>query len=124
MPVYVSVVLVGFFPLYQQVILAFFSTNATIGNFRAAFNFVALLAVISFSLTTAFLPAFSKLEFATPEMINEFFNKANKYTCLIIVPITISVIIFSGPIVNLLYSDTYSSAALFLSLSCSVFCYL
>ena len=121
MPVYVSVVLIGFFPLYQQVVLAFFSSNAAIGNFRAAFNFVILLTVISTSLTTTFLPAFSKLESASPEKINEFFNKANKYTCLIIVPITISVIVFSGPIVTLLYGTTYTSAAFFLSLSCSVY---
>jgi len=120
-PVYVSVVLIGFFPLYQQVILAFFSSNAAIGNFRAAYNFVLLLAVISNSLTTAFLPAFSKLESATPEMISVFFNKANKYTNLIIAPITVSVIFFSGLIVNLLYGTTYNSAALFLSLSCSVY---
>ena len=113
--------LIGFFPLYQQVVLAFFSSNAAIGNFRAAFNFVILLTVISTSLTTTFLPAFSKLESASPEKINEFFNKANKYTCLIIVPITISVIVFSGPIVTLLYGTTYTSAALFLSLSCSVY---
>ena len=121
MPVYVSVVLIGFFPLYQQVILAFFSSNAAIGNFRAAYNFVILLTVISTSLTTAFLPAFSKLETSTPEIISAFFNKANKYTSLIIVPITISIIIFSEPIVNLLYGTTYTSAALFLSLSCSIY---
>ena len=121
MPVYVSVVLIGFFPLYQQVILAFFSSNSAIGNFRAAYNFVALLSVISTSITTALLPAFSKLESATPEAVSAFFNKANKYTCLVIVPITVSAIIFSGPIVELLYGLVYTSAALFLSLSCSVF---
>jgi stage V sporulation protein B len=121
MPVCVSVVLIGFFPLYQQVILAFFSSNEAIGNFRAAFNFVILLTVISTSLTTAFLPAFSKLESAKPEVISDFFNKANKYTCLIIVPVTVFVILFSAPIVTLLYGATYTSAALFLSLSCSIY---
>jgi len=54
-------------------------------------------------------------------MISVFFNKANKYTNLIIAPITVSVIFFSGLIVNLLYGTTYNSAALFLSLSCSVY---
>jgi O-antigen/teichoic acid export membrane protein len=53
--------------------------------------------------------------------VNAFFNKANKYTCLVIVPITVSVIIFSGPIAKLLYGSVYTSAALFLSLSCSVY---
>jgi O-antigen/teichoic acid export membrane protein len=121
MPVYVSVVLIGFFPLYQQVILAFFSSDMAIGNFRAAYNFVSLLTVISSSLTTALLPAFSKLELAKPEVLNAFFNKANKYASLIIVPITFSVIIFSSPIVQFLYGPNYTSAPIFLSLSCSVY---
>jgi len=121
LPVYVSVVLIGFFPLYQQLVLAFFSSNDAIGNFRAAYNFAVLLTIISTALTTAFLPAFAKLESATSQVISAFFNKANKYTCLIIAPITVSVIIFSEPIVNLLYGSTYTSAALFLSLSCSVY---
>ncbi|MCL2172291.1 MAG: oligosaccharide flippase family protein [Candidatus Bathyarchaeota archaeon] len=121
MPVYVSVLLVGFFPLYQQLVLAFFSTDIAIGNFRAAYNFVTLLATLSTALTTAFLPAFAKLETATPNVINTFFNKVNKYTCLLIVPITFTAIIFSTPIVKLLYGSTYTTAALFLALSCSIY---
>jgi O-antigen/teichoic acid export membrane protein len=121
MPVYVSVLLIGFSPLYQQLVLAFISSDAAIGNFKAAYNFVALLTVISTSLTTAFMPAFSKLESAASNVINAFFNKANKYTCLIIVPITFLSIIFSIPIVKLLYGSEYTTAALFLSLSCSVY---
>ncbi|MDR0798027.1 MAG: flippase [Nitrososphaerota archaeon] len=121
MPVYVSVVLIGFFPLYEQLVLAFFSSDAVIGNFKAAYNFATLLAMLSTAFTTAFLPTFSKLESATPQIVSAFFNKANKYTCLIIVPIAVSAIIFSNPIVNLLYGSTYTSAALLLSLSCSVF---
>lgn len=121
LPVYVAVILTGFLPLYQQVILAFFSTDAAIGNFRASYNFVLLLTILTTSITTALLPAFSKLESSTPEIISAFFNRANKYTCLIIVPITVSSIIFADPIVKLLYGPDYTSAALFLSLNCSSF---
>jgi O-antigen/teichoic acid export membrane protein len=121
MPVYISVILIGFIPLYQQIVLAFFSSDIAIGNFRAAYNFATLLTVISTSITTALLPAFSKLESANSEMISRFFNKANKYTSIIIVPTTVFIIIFSKPIVALLYGTTYTSAVLFLSLSCSAF---
>jgi stage V sporulation protein B len=121
LPVYIAVVLTGFFPLYQQMVLAFFSSDIAIGNFRASYNFVVLLTVLTTSITTALLPAFSKLESATPEVISAFFNKANKYTCLIIIPITICSIVFSGPIVELLYGAEYTTAALFLSLNCTSF---
>ncbi|MCW4005733.1 MAG: flippase [Candidatus Bathyarchaeota archaeon] len=120
MPVYVSVVLVGFFPLYQQLVLAFFSTDAAIGNFRAAYNFATLLTIILTAISTALLPAFSKLEHS-PELIDKFFNRANKYTTLIIVPLTTLVIIFSEPIVQFLYGAEYTTAPLFLSLSCSLY---
>jgi stage V sporulation protein B len=121
LPVYIAVILTGFFPLYQQMVLAFFSSDIAIGNFRASYNFVVLLTVLTTSITTALLPAFSKLESATPEVISAFFNKANKYTCLIIIPITICSIVFSGPIVELLYGAEYTTAALFLSLNCTSF---
>lgn len=114
MPLYVSVVLIGLFPLYQQIILAFFTSDAAIGNFRAAFNFVTLLAVIPTAITTALLPAFSKLE-SNSEHVTEFFRRANKYSCLLILPVTTVVIIFSEPIVELVYGSLYDSAALFLS---------
>jgi stage V sporulation protein B len=121
MPVYVSVVLKGLFPIYQQVVLAFFVTDVAIGNYRAAYNFVMLLSIIDAAITTALLPAFSKLESSKSEVICSFFKKANKYSCLVVVPITTSVIIFSTPIVTLLYGSGYSTAPLYLSLSCSVY---
>ena len=121
MPIYVSVVLTGFLPLYQQVILAFFTSDTAIGNFRAAINFVALLAVIPTSITIALLPAFSKLGSSTPEKVTAFFKRANKYTCLLIIPATTLVILFSAQIVQLVYGSLYSSAALYLSASSLVY---
>jgi O-antigen/teichoic acid export membrane protein len=117
MPVYASVVLVGLFPLFQQVVLAFFSSDAAIGNFRAAYNFASLLLIILTSISTALLPAFSKLE-SSPELVNMFFKRVTKYTCLIIVPSIIFLILFSTPIVELIYGTEYHSAPFFLSLSC------
>ncbi|MCW4044521.1 MAG: oligosaccharide flippase family protein [Candidatus Bathyarchaeota archaeon] len=119
-PLYVAVVLTGLIPLYQQIILAFFAPDTAIGNFKAATNFVALLTIIATAITTALLPAFSKLEHSA-EKINAFFKKANKYTCIIIVPTTTLVILFSQQIVQLLYGTTYDSAALFLSVSALIY---
>lgn len=121
LPLYVSVVLAGFLPLYQQVILAFFTSDAAIGNFRAAGNFVTLLAVIPNSITTALLPAFSKLDASKAEKINVFFKRANKYTCMLIVPTTTLIILFSKQIVQLVYGSVYETAPLFLALSSLVY---
>jgi O-antigen/teichoic acid export membrane protein len=116
-PLYVSTLLTGLLASYQQVILAFFASDAAIGNYRAASNFVALLAVIPGSITSALLPAFSKLDSSTTEKVNTLFKRANKYTCLLIVPITILIILFSRQIVEIIYGPIYNSAPLFLVIS-------
>lgn len=116
-PLYVSILLTGILPLYQQVILAFFTSDAAIGNLRAASNFVALLAVIPGSITTALLPTFSKVDSSTTEEVNTLFKRANKYTCVLIVPTTILIILFSRQIVDIIYGPIYNSAPLFLVIS-------
>jgi len=121
MPIYVSVVLAGLLPLYQQVVLAFFASDAAIGNFRAAANFLTLLSIVPSSITTALLPAFSKLESSKTEKVNVFFKRANKYTCLLIVPTTTLIVLFSKQIVQIIYGSGYTSASLFLSLGSLVY---
>lgn len=117
MPLYVSILFAGFLPIYQQVILAFFASDVDLGNYRAALNFVSLLAIIPSSITTVLLPAFSKLDSSTPENVNAFFQKANKYSCLLVVPTTTLIVLFSKQIVELIYGPIYNSAPLFLTIS-------
>ena len=117
MPLYISVVLTGFLPLYQNLILAYFTSDIYIGNFKAATNFIALITVVSMSITTALLPAFSKLNSSTTNTIKAFFKLANKYTCLLIVPTTTLILIYSREIVQIIYGSTYQSASLFLSIN-------
>jgi len=120
-PLYVSVLLAGFLPLLINLVLAFFTTDAAIGNYKAATNFAALLTVIAVPITTILLPAFSKLNSATNQKIREFFKIVLKYTTLIIIPVTFLIIVFSKEIVQIVYGGTYDSAALFLSTYCLVY---
>jgi len=117
-PLYISILLVGFTPLYQQVILAFFASNFDIGNFRAATNFLVLLSVIPSSITTALFAAFSKLDSSKAEGLRVFFKHATKYTCLLIVPIATLLIIFSKEVVQVIYGSAFQPASLFLSIGC------
>jgi len=122
MPLYVSSVLGGFIPLYQKVVLGFFSSNVNVGSYSASANFVALLGVIPVSITTALLPAFSKLgSSSTPDVVNAFFKRANKYTCLLIVPTAALLLLFSNQVVGIVYGSAYSSAGLFLAIGVLVY---
>ena len=120
-PLYISVLLTGFLPFFTSVILALFATDTDIGNYKAAINFAALLTVLSGPITTVLLPAFSKLNSATSQKINRFFRITNKYTAIIIIPITFLIIIFSNELVQIIYGSTYASAPLFLSTYCLLY---
>lgn len=117
-PLYVSILLAGFLPLYQQVILAFFTSNFDIGNLRAAANFLTLVSTIPLSITAALLPAFSKLDSSSAEKIKVFFKRANKYTCLLIVPIATLLIVLSREVVQTIYGPDFQLASIFLLIGC------
>jgi O-antigen/teichoic acid export membrane protein len=120
-PLYVSLLLTGFIPAYQNVVLAIFTTDADIGNFRAAQNFAALMTVLAVPITTALLPAFSKLDSSTIQDIKAFFKLSNKYTAMLIVPITVLLIVYSTAIIQIIYGSTFASAPLFLATYCLLY---
>ena len=120
-PLYLSTVLVGVVPLFQNIVLAFFASDASIGNFKAATNFALLMTVLSVPIQTVMLPAFSKLKNGASKSISNFFMLANKYTAVIVVPVTILIMAFSNPIVHIVYGSTYNSASQFLWEYCIVY---
>lgn len=115
-PLYVAFILTGFIPLYQNIILANFTTDADVGNYKAAANFIQLLAVLAVPITTVLLPAFSKLDSTARSATTAFFKLANKYTAMIIIPVTALMIIYCNEIVNIVYGATFESAPLFLAM--------
>jgi O-antigen/teichoic acid export membrane protein len=121
LPLYISALISGFLPLLSQVVLAFFVSSTDVGNYRAATNFISLIAVVPLSITTALLPGFSRLDSSTSHRIRLFFKRANKYTCMLIMPITVLLLLFARQIVQIVYGSTYETAWLFLSLSCIVY---
>ncbi|XHH09191.1 MAG: flippase [Candidatus Bathyarchaeia archaeon] len=120
-PLYASFLFIGIVPLLQNVILANFTTDFEVGNFKAASNFATLMTVLSIPITNALLSAFSKLDSSKEDKIKLFFRLSNKYTALIIFPVTLLFIVFSNEIIQVVYGSTYQSAALFLSLYCMLY---
>lgn len=114
-PLYVCVLIVGFFPFLMNVILAFFVSDAEIGNFKAAVNFAALLTVLAEPITNILLSAFSKLNHISAQKIGYFFQITLKYTTIVVVPVTSLIMIFSTEIVQIIYGSTYQLTPLFLS---------
>jgi O-antigen/teichoic acid export membrane protein len=114
-PLFLSFVLTGFIPLYQNVVLAMFTTDSDVGNYKAAANFATLITVLAIPISTALLPAFSKIDLSTRNTVKKFFRLANKYTTMVILPVTTFIIVFSNEIVQVIYGSTYQTAPLFLA---------
>ena len=113
-PLYISAILGGFVPQYQGIVLAWFTSNAEIGNLKATTNLLTIVGMITGPITTTLFPAFSKLD---PEGndIKRFFQISVKYTTLLIVPAAVLLLLFSKEIVNIAYGASYASAPFFLS---------
>ena len=120
-PLYVFALLGAFIPFVQNLILAIFTTDEAIGNYKAAVNFATLLTVLSIPITTALLPAFSKLNSFSNNSAKNFFRLANKYISIIILPATVLIIIFSNQIVQIIYGSTYTTAPSFLAIYCLLY---
>jgi O-antigen/teichoic acid export membrane protein len=120
-PLYLSLLLMGFMPLYQNVVLAFYTSDVAIGNFKAASNFATFLAVISAPIPLALLPAFTKFTSSATKHIQGFFQMANKYTTLLLIPLVLFIIVSSKEIMAFIYGSTYESAYLYLSLQSLIY---
>lgn len=120
-PLYVFALLTAFIPFFQNIILALFTSDDAIGNYKAAVNFATLLTVLSIPITTALLPAFSKLSSASNNNVKNFFRLSNKYTSIIILPATFLIVIFSTQIVQIIYGATYTTAPSFLATYCLMY---
>lgn len=114
-PLYAAAIAAGFYLQFQNIILAFFTSNIEVGYFKAAMNFVTLIGVISISFSTSVFPAFARLEDKLGQL-KEFFSLSVKYTTLILLPVVLLIIIFSREIVLLIYGSAYISTASYLIL--------
>jgi O-antigen/teichoic acid export membrane protein len=98
----------------QILILAFFVSNADIGNFNVAVSLLTLVGVLTYPFSALF-PAFSKVKAGSHEHAN-LFKFSVKYTAILIVPVSLMVAILSKDIIFTLYGRVYNSAPFFLSL--------
>jgi O-antigen/teichoic acid export membrane protein len=120
-PLYLSLLLGGILSYYQYFVLARFAVDVDIGNFKAALNFGALIAIVSAPLTTVLLPAFCKLESCTEDRIRSFFKIANKYSTFLVAPVAIFIMVFSNQVVDVIYRGEFPSAGEYLTIYCFVY---
>jgi O-antigen/teichoic acid export membrane protein len=122
LPLYAGNLLVVVFTQYQNIVLAFFTSNIEIGNFSAAVNFAALINVVSTPIVTALFPAFSKLDLQTArDDLRKMLELSVKYTSLLILPMTVAISTLSKDLTGAVYGSAYGSASTYLTLYVCLF---
>lgn len=123
-PLYLSSLLSVFLGQYQLMILAYYVSDFDIGNFNAAVNMSTMINILAVPITTSLFPAFAKLNPKSErDEIKRLFDRAVKYSSIIIIPVSVIVMIFSKELVRLFYGSNYLSASSYLSLYVIIFLY-
>lgn len=122
LPVYLGTLVSSILLQYQNIVLAFFTTNTEIGNFTVARNFGALIGILATPVATALFPAFSKLDLETRKQeLQTMFENSVKYTTLLIIPLAIFVAVASRDLIRAVYGVAYTYAAIYLALYVGTF---
>lgn len=95
---------VGVLPQVFFFFMALYAGDSMMGNYYASTYFAVLVTFISFPISTALFPAFSKLNpEKEPELIKTVFASSVKYTSLFLIPTTMIIIALSTPLVHTLF---------------------
>jgi O-antigen/teichoic acid export membrane protein len=106
-----------FLSQYQNIVLAHFASNVEIGNFAASWTFTTFMAVLSYPITTAIFPMFSKMDPKKQKGdLARGFVLAVKYTSLLMIPASIAVMAFSRDLIYLTFGRGYVFAPQYLAL--------
>lgn len=100
---------------YVVVLLAAIATNAYVGYYQSAANFVTAITLTSGSMTQALFPAFAHLQ-GTNSDVGRAFRYATKYMGFVIVPIIFLLMGTSLQIIRLPLGSSYATASNFLVL--------
>lgn len=102
--------------IYQNVLLSYSLSEVYIGGYRAMYNFMGLISIITTPISLALLPFFTRFDDSVKEKLDKALNMANKYIALIIIPITVISMVFSKELMYILYGREYMFTSIYLPL--------
>jgi len=116
-PLSISSILGGFLVQFYSFMMAFYCSDAMIGNFQAATNFAVLLTFFTIPISTVLFPAFAKLDSQNDsQLLKTVFTSSVKYTAMLLVPATAAVMVLSKPMISTLFGEKWVYAPFFLTL--------
>jgi O-antigen/teichoic acid export membrane protein len=117
LPLYAAAILSVFLTQYQNIVLAHFASNVEIGNFSATWTFTSFMMILVYPITTSMFPMFSKMDPRSQRGdLARAFAFAVKYSSLLMIPASITVMIFSRDLIYLTFGSSYTFAPQYLAL--------
>jgi O-antigen/teichoic acid export membrane protein len=116
-PMSISTILSGFLVQFYGFMMAAFCSDLLIGNYHAATNFAVIVTFFVSPISQVLFPTFSKVDPQRErQLMRTIFELSVKYASLLIVPLTVAIIVFSGPMVHILFGEKWVYTPFFLSL--------
>jgi O-antigen/teichoic acid export membrane protein len=117
MPLYIAAISSVFLTQYQNIVLAHFASNVQIGNLGATSTFTSFMMILSYPITTAMFPMFSKMDPKNQRGdLARGFALAVKYMSLLMIPASVAVMVFSRNLIYLTFGSGYTLAPQYLML--------
>jgi O-antigen/teichoic acid export membrane protein len=121
-PLGIGTILGGMLGQFYSFMMAAFSDNAIIGNYRIATNFATLLTFFIFPISTVLFPMFSKLDpVRERDTLKKVFSSSVKYSAFLLVPAILAMMVLAKPIVGTLFGDKWLDAPFFLTLCAATY---
>ena len=122
LPLYWGTILMVFLSEYMKIVLAYFATDLEIGNFNVALNISLLFNIFSYPIGTTMLAAFSKVDpQGEGDDFRRLFRLAMKYTSLLVIPLSVSIMLLSGDLVRIIYGKSYTLAPQYVMMHAALF---
>lgn len=115
LPIYASTLVSGFVTPVLYTIMALTVSNSQIGGYAEAGTFNSLMGLLSYPITTALFPLFSRSAFEEGSL-RRTYAKAVRYTALFVTPVAAFIIAYSAPLMVTFYGSAYAFASSYLAL--------
>lgn len=113
-PVYLSTMALGFVAPVLYTTMALTVPDSQIGGYAEAGSFISLTTLLTYPITTALFPLFSSL--LDRGNLGRTYQKAVRYTALLVTPVAAYIMAFSGPLMVTVYGGAYAFASAYLAL--------
>ena len=123
LPLSASAIITSFLLQFYNVLIAIYSSNASIGNYNVAVNFTVFITFFVTPIATVLFPLFSKINPETEiETLSKAFRFSVKYAALFVTPAAAALIALAEPAIKTLFGQQYIEAPLYLALYVLVIC--